>query len=100
VCQADSPPVGRLSCALTTVDAIMTTAKVAIFVCGFTPALLPLANFAPSSGETISPYAYKEMIQAYFDTSPPLRLCKPGRLIESPRWVKTNNALIKHKISA
>jgi hypothetical protein len=98
--QADSPSVGRLSCALTTVDAIMTTAKAAIFVCGFTPALLPLANFAPSSGETISPYAYKEMIQAYFDTSPPLRLCKTGRLIESPRWVKTSNPLIKHKISA
>jgi hypothetical protein len=37
-----------------------------------------LANFAPSSGETISPYAYKEMIQAYFDTSPPLRHANPA----------------------
>src|SRR5262245_25730761 len=36
--------VGRLSCASTTeFDAIMTMAKAANFVCGFTPARLPLA---------------------------------------------------------
>ena len=29
----------------------------------------------------------KQIIQAYFDTSFCLRLCKSGRFMESPRWV-------------
>ena len=76
------------SCASTTeLDAIMTMAKAALFVCGFTPAPLPLAISPHLPAKLSGPMLTKQMIQAYFDTNPCLRLCKSGRFIESPRWV-------------
>src|SRR5258708_24963362 len=80
--------VGRPSCASTTeLDAIMTMAKAANFVCGFTPAPLSLAISLRLSAKLSRPMLTKQIIQAYFDTSFCLRLCKSGRFIESPRWV-------------
>jgi hypothetical protein len=65
----------------------MTMAKAANFVCGFTPAPLPLAISLRLSAKLSRPMLTKQIIQAYFDTSFCLRLCKSGRFIESPRWV-------------
>ncbi len=78
----------------------MTMAKAANFVCGFTPAPLSLAISLRLSAKLSRPMLTKQIIQAYFDTSFCLRLCKSGRFIESPRWVKTGKAQCEHMISA
>jgi hypothetical protein len=71
----------------------MTMAKAANFVCDFTPAPLPLAISLRLPAKLSRPMLTKQIIQAYFDTSFCLRLCKSGRFIESPRWVKTRVVL-------
>jgi hypothetical protein len=68
-------------------------AKAANFVCGFTPAPLPLAISLRLPAKLSRPMLTKQIIQAYFDTSFCLRLCKSGRFIENPRWVKTRVVL-------
>jgi hypothetical protein len=65
----------------------MTMAKAANFVCGFTPAPLPLAISLRLPAKLSRPMLTKQIIQAYFDISFCLRLCKSGRFIESPGWV-------------
>jgi hypothetical protein len=48
-----------------------------------------IGYFAPATSES-RPMLTKQMIQAYFDTSFCLRLCKSGRFIESPRCPATS----------
>jgi hypothetical protein len=85
--------VGRPSCASTPeLDAIMAMANAAIFVCGFTPALLPLAIQVRPPAKLSRAMLKKQMIQAYFDTSPSLSPCKGSRFIEGRRWVQTQKS--------
>jgi hypothetical protein len=93
--------VGRPSCASTTeLDAIMTMAKTTNFVCGFTPAPLPLAISLRLPAKLSRPMLAMQIIQTYFDTSFCLRLCKSGRLIENPRWVTPGITRGEHNESA
>src|SRR5262249_33686723 len=76
--------VGRPSCALTTeLDAIMTMAKAANFVCGFTTAPLPLAIRSGYQRNYLA-VCIQCRSSNHTDSSFCLRLCKSGRFIESP----------------
>ena len=83
------PVVRRPSCASTReLDAIMTMAKAANFVCGFTPAPLPLAISLRLPAKLSRPLLAKQIIQAHFYISFCLRLCKSRKFIESALSLK------------
>jgi hypothetical protein len=87
--------VGRPSCASTTeLDAIMTMAKTTNFVCGFTPAPLPLAISLRLPAKLSRPMLAMQIIQTYSDTSFCLRLCK------NQRWVTPGITRGEHNESA